>query len=294
MAEQLDTIRADARVIDLGVDDETRARRLYLDLLKQVLTRLIFPETYRPVDPHKGTLQRALFTPVRKLLDAAGLQLVRRFEYDAERRREGLDWPPDAETMIGINRLDNLELCVSDVIRRGVPGDLIETGVWRGGAAIFMRAVLEAFGDTDRMVWAADSFQGLPKPDPRHQDDVRDAYWRKPVLAASLDEVKANFAKYGLLDDRVRFLPGWFRDTLPSAPIERLAVLRLDGDLYESTMDALEALYPKLSVGGYAIIDDYRIVPGCNRAVDEYRARHGIQEEMHVVDWGCVYWQRER
>jgi len=275
-------------------DTRERAARLYLDLLKKVLTRLILPETFRPVDPHKGTAKRAMFAPFRKLLDSAGLELVRRFEFDSERRVEGLDWPPDAETMLGINRLDHLEECVTDVLRRDLPGDLIETGVWRGGATIFMRAVLEAYGDRERTVWVADSFRGLPKPDRRQQDDVKDAYWRKPLLAASLKDVRANFARYGLLDDRVRFLPGWFRDTLPSAPIERLAVLRLDGDLYESTMDALEALYPKLSVGGYAIIDDYSIVPGCKRAVDEYRARNGIDEEIVTVDWGCVYWQRER
>ena len=268
--------------------------RLYLDLLKRVLTRSIFPEEFRPVDPHKGTVRRLLFLPLMKLFSAMGLRLVRRFEYDAERRREGLDWPPDADTMLGLNRLDHLEGCIEDVVRRGIPGDLIETGVWRGGATILMRAALEAFGDGERAVWVADSFRGLPKPDPKQKDDVKDAYWRKPVLAASLQDVKANFAKYGLLDDRVRFLPGWFRDTLPKAPIDKLAVLRLDGDLYESTMDALEALYPKLSVGGHCIVDDYSIVPGCKRAVDEYRAREGITEEILVVDWGCVYWKRER
>jgi O-methyltransferase len=275
---------------------ETRERsaRLYLGLLKKVLTRLLFPETFRPVDPHRGTSQRAMFLPVKKMLDSAGMELVRRFQYDPERREEGLDWPPDAETMIGINRLDNLEELVTDVLRRDVSGDLIETGVWRGGATIFMRAILEAYGEQERTVWVADSFRGLPKPDPRQEDDVKDAYWRKPVLAASLEDVKANFARYGLLDDRVRFLPGWFRDTLSKAPIDKLSVLRLDGDLYESTMDALEPLYPKLSVGGYCIVDDYSIVPGCKRAVDEYRARYGIEEEIKVVDWGCVYWQRER
>jgi len=246
------------------------------------------------VDPHKGTVRRLLFLPLMKLFSAMGLRLVRRFEYDAERRREGLDWPPDADTMLGLNRLDHLEGCIEDVVRRGIPGDLIETGVWRGGATILMRAALEAFGDGERAVWVADSFRGLPKPDPKQKDDVKDAYWRKPVLAAALQDVKANFAKYGLLDDRVRFLPGWFRDTLPKAPIDKLAVLRLDGDLYESTMDALEALYPKLSVGGHCIVDDYSIVPGCKRAVDEYRAREGITEEILVVDWGCVYWKRER
>ena len=271
-----------------------KAAELYLDLLKKVLTRIILPETYRPVDPHRGTAQRALLAPFRKMLAKRGMQLVKRFRFDPESREVGLDWPPEAETMIGLKRLDNIEMAVTNVIRNGVPGDLIETGVWRGGATIFMRAILEAHGDTERTVWVADSFEGLPKPDPKHESDVKDAYWRRPVLAASLEDVQANFARYGFLDDQVQFLKGWFRDTLATAPIDRLAVLRLDGDLYESTMDALQPLYPKVSVGGYVIVDDYNIVPGCKEAVDEYRAAHDITEELVTVDWGCVYWRRER
>jgi O-methyltransferase len=85
-------------------------------------------------------------------------------------------------------------------------------------------------------------------------------------LAVSLEQVKANFDRYGLLDDQVRFLKGWFRDTLPVAPIERLAVLRLDGDMYESPMDTLVNLYPKLSEGGYVIVDDYGAIPACRQA----------------------------
>jgi len=115
-----------------------------------------------------------------------------------------------------------------------------------------------------------------------------------PQLAIPMEEVQLNFARYGLLDEQVRFLPGWFRDTLPSAPIEKLALLRLDGDLYESTMDGLVNLYPKLSVGGYVIIDDYGAIEACKQAVHDYRASHGITEEIHVIDWTGAYWQRIR
>ncbi len=203
--------------------------------------------------------------------------------------------PPDAETMIGLKRLDNIEYCVTDVLRRGVPGDLIETGVWRGGATIFMRAVLKVYGDTERAVWVADSFQGLPRPNPDHYPaDATDRRWTYPELAVSLSEVKANFARYGLLDNQLRFLVGWFRDTLPAAPIHRLAVLRLDGDLYESTMDALRHLYPKLSIGGYVIIDDYGAVPACRAAVRDFRTEYGIAEEIEPIDWSGVFWKRLR
>jgi O-methyltransferase len=178
------------------------------------------------------------------------------------------------------------------VIRRGVPGDLIETGVWRGGATIFMRAVLAAYGDTGRSVWVADSFRGLPKPSGKYEADRHDAFWRFSELAVSADEVRANFARYRLLDDRVRFLEGFFSDTLAEAPIEQLAVARLDGDMYESTIVALEALYPKLSPGGYLIVDDYGAVGACSQAVDDYRRDHQITEPLVEIDWSGVYWQR--
>jgi O-methyltransferase len=210
-------------------------------------------------------------------------------------REFGLDWPEHAETMVGLRRLDNVQACVEDVLRRGVPGDLLEAGVWRGGTTILMRAVLAANDDDERRVWVADSFEGLPKPDAvAFPADAGVDYAVHPELSVGAQQVQANFSRYGLLDDRVRFLPGWFKDTLPSAPIDQLAVMRLDGDLYESTMDALEALYPKLSVGGYCIIDDYGALEACRRAVDDYRAANGITEEVRPVDWTGAYWQRER
>ena len=142
------------------------------------------------------------------------------------------------------------------MIQNQIPGDFIETGVWRGGACILMRAVLNAYGVKDRRVWVADSFQGVPPPDlKKYPADVDSMYHTFEDLSVSFETVQRNFKKYGLLDHQVVFLKGWFKDTLPTAPMERLAVLRLDGDLYESTMIALQSLYPKLSAGGYVIID---------------------------------------
>lgn len=212
--------------------------------------------------------------------------------FEVERRVQGRDWPTSAETMIGLARLDNLESCIRQVIVDHVPGDLIETGVWRGGACIFMRAVLRAVADAERLVWVADSFEGLPRPDSEQfPADAGDELWTFPQLAVGLDEVKRNFEKYGLLDDRVRFLPGWFRDTLPTAPIQRLALLRLDGDLYESTIIALTALYPRLSPGGFVIIDDYALATS-RAAVDDYRRELGINAPIHIVDWSGVFWRK--
>jgi O-methyltransferase len=196
--------------------------------------------------------------------------------------------------MVGLRRLENLEALIVDIATCGLAGDLVETGVWRGGASIFMRAVLKVVGDTSRRVWVCDSFAGLPRPDAEeYPADAGDYHWSFPELAVPLEQVKANFARYGLLDDQVRFLPGWFRDTLPDAPIERLSLLRLDGDLYESTHVALEALYPKLSSGGYLVVDDYGAIAACRRAVDDYRARNAIDDPIHEIDWTGVYWRRK-
>jgi O-methyltransferase len=214
-------------------------------------------------------------------------------DVDAQTRREGRDWPSRAYTMIGLKRLNNLQYCIQDVIAHNIPGDLIETGVWRGGATIFMRAVLKANAVTDRCVWVADSFEGLPMPDEqRYPADAGDTLHLAPELAVCLEQVKANFGRFELLDEQVRFLKGWFRDTLSTAPIEQLAVLRLDGDMYESTIEALVPLYPKLSRGGYVIVDDYGAVAGCRKAVDDYRASEGITEEIRWVDWTGIYWRR--
>jgi hypothetical protein len=248
-----------------------RDGRLYLDLLKKVLTNVIYCDV-----------------PFRDWND--------RKDYDPVVRAEGMDWPKVAHTMVGLRRLDNVQICMDQVLADQIPGDFIETGVWRGGVCIFMRAVLEAYGCTDRVVWVADSFQGFPEvTDGSHPLDreslaavLREA---DDVLAVSMQIVQENFKLYGLLDDQVKFLPGWFKYSLPGAPIDRLAVLRLDGDLYESTMDALENLYPKLSAGGFVIVDDYAI-PACRDAVRDFREKHSLKDPIQTIDWTGAYWRR--
>lgn len=213
--------------------------------------------------------------------------------FDAQLREYGWDWPSQAHSMIGSKRMGNLRALSERVIFGGVPGDFIETGVWRGGACIFMRAILQAYGVRNRKVWLADSFAGLPAPDPpAYPADAGDTFHTYADLAVSLGDVKRNFDKYGLLDDQVVFLQGWFKDTLPSAPIERLAILRLDGDMYESTMDALRHLYDKLSPRGFVIVDDYRVVAGCRAAVDDFRLARGIEDAIIEIDGVGVYWQK--
>jgi hypothetical protein len=213
--------------------------------------------------------------------------------FDTHLREHGLDWPAQAQTMIGTKRIANLRALTESVIADNVPGDFIETGVWRGGACILMRAVLYAHGITDRCVWVADSFEGLPLANElQYPADIDSDFHTYEQLAVSLEQVKENFRAYGLLDEQTKFLKGWFKDTLPTAPIQQLALIRLDGDMYESTMDGLTNLYPKLSHLGYVIIDDYGIVPACKAAVHDYCNTIGIQPEIIDIDGVGVYWRK--
>ncbi|WP_246600149.1 TylF/MycF family methyltransferase [Skermania piniformis] len=249
------------------VKNQSELRERYIELLKRTLTMILW-------DAADGRLH-----------DPSGAQRP-------ELRIEGRDWPALSHTMIGLKRMDNLQYCVEDVLANGVPGDFIETGVWRGGACVFMRGILEAYGVTDRTVWVADSFEGLPAPDPaKYPADDGDILHTYDALAVTMETVKETFRRYNLLDTQVKMLPGWFKDTLPSAPIEKLAIVRLDGDMYESTMNGLQHLYPKLSVGGYLIVDDYAL-PACRQAVHDYRDRYGIVDPIEVIDFYGAFWKK--
>ena len=248
-------------------DDADHLRDRYLSLIEKCLTGTIYED---------------------KPLEALGTTA-----YDPALREVGRDWPSVAHTMIGVKRLANLRQLAEDVIQNEIPGDLIETGVWRGGACILMRAVLSAYDVTDRRVWVADSFEGLPVPDSeRYPSDTGSDYHTFEELSVPIETVRENIAKYGLLDDQVVFLKGWFKDTLPTAPIEHLALLRLDGDLYESTAVALDSLYDKVSAGGYVIVDDYHVVKGCRDAIGDFIAARSISPELQEIDGVGVFWRK--
>jgi hypothetical protein len=273
-----------------------KSEQLYLDLMKKTLSFTLWPEPPVPITTFnykRSPVQRFVVAKVAKILDKRKLQIFVRRDISENQRTDGCIWPGNADTMIGLKRLDNLQYCIETVLNNGVEGDLIETGVWRGGACIFMRAVLAAYGIENRKVFVADSFEGLPKPDvEKYPADQGDTLHIHSYLAVSKEEVEHNFRRYGLLDDQVVFLKGWFKDTLPIAPIEKLAILRLDGDMYGSTMDSLENLYGKLSKGGFCIIDDYALA-GCESAVNDFRSKYAITAEMKEIDWSGRYWRKD-
>ena len=246
---------------------DASTRELYLDLLVKVLTNVIY------CDPSSNPTS------------------VLPFKY--ELRSEGYDWPTVAHTMAGLRRLNNIRELTQRVIDGRIAGDFVETGVWRGGCCILMRAILKADEIEDRKVYAVDSFAGLPPPNPDKfpHDEGSELHLYKQ-LAVSLEQVKANFARYGLLDNQVVFVKGLFQDTLPLFDAQPLSLIRLDGDRYESTYVALDTLYPKLSPGGFVIVDDYGAVPACQKAVLDYRNLQGIEAPIQEIDWTGVWWQK--
>ena len=203
---------------------------------------------------------------------------------DYQRYEASWKWPKNGESMTSLQSLEFLHRAVRDVLERNVKGDVIETGVWKGGSIIAMKAAFDAYGSKDRKFWVCDSFEGCPPPEVYSVsvgeggiNDKEDNHWQIKHLQISEEDVRENFRKYGLLDDRVMFVRGWFHETIPNIAnqIEKISILRLDGDLYISTMPVLENLYDKVEKGGYVILDDVGL-KNHDRAVHEFRTKHNI------------------
>lgn len=213
--------------------------------------------------------------------------------FDKELRINGKDIPSNALTMVGLKRLDNLEECILSIIKDGINGDFIEAGVWRGGCIIFMALLLKRLNVENRIVYGADSFMGMPEPSKSCFQDEGDLQHTIKKLVATRVEVEKNIAEFGV-ENLIMLLEGWFKNTLPKINAEQqFSLIRLDGDMYESTMIALENLYPKLNVGGYYVVDDYGAIFACKTAVDNFRKIHCIKEEIMWVDWTGIYWRRQ-
>ena len=276
------------------------AVQLYLELLKKTILFEIWLEyeAYLPASLHISkelefepvTVPLPLF--IKQYAENHNLKIVKPNVSKSE-RHDGMDWPRAAHSMIGRERMNQLQEAMETVVRENIEGDFIETGVWRGGSCIFMNGFLQANNITDRNVWVADSFEGLPAPNlEQYPKDYGDYLHTFDYLRVSLEQVQENFKKYDLLNNQVKFLKGWFKDTLPTAPIEKIAIARLDGDMYESTMDGLVNLYDKVSKGGYIIIDDYGL-PSCAEAVTDFRNQRILKAPITKIDVFGVYWRKE-
>jgi len=255
--------------------DAEQLRSAYLDLLRLALCDMVASETETVVKNERGYVSHPL--P----------------EEEIGQREVGRDWPLRGLTMVGYKRLGDLQECLENIVADGIEGDVIEAGVWRGGASIFARATLDSLGEHDRKVWLADSFAGLPQPDPgAFPEDHESTFHDENYLAVPESAVLAGFERLGL-DHDLEFVKGFFSDTMPQLTGRTWALIRLDGDMYESTWVTLESLYPGLARGGYLIVDDYGAVEQCKQAVDDFREAHGITAPLEEIDWTCVRWRRD-
>jgi O-methyltransferase len=199
-------------------------------------------------------------------------------------------------TMTTPERMYALYQAVSHVDAAGIDGDVVECGVWRGGSSMLAASTLLALGDEARSLWLYDTFEGMPEPGPadvHYTGEQMAAVWDRyrddresGVLAYSaLDEVQANMASTGFPAERTHYVKGRVEDTIPARIPERIAVLRLDTDWYESTLHELVHLYPRLQPGGVLIIDDYGHWQGARQAVDEYFDGRGIPMLLNRIDY---------
>jgi len=293
-----DLYRRDLIAVWRQRDEASRWRGRYLDLLAKALANLIYPEhelriRWLQEGPGEGdALARdRMLRDIRYQLPEEYQELIHHKENGTVLRHQMTRY---SHTAIGMKRLVNLRHCADRVFREGIPGDFLEAGVCQGGASIFLRALQVACGESARTTWVADSFQGMPAPEAPPDLEAR-LDWREPQqpwLAHGRRAVEDHFRTYGLLDAQVRFLEGWFSETLAAAPVERLSILRIDADLYQSTWEVLEALYDKVEPGGFVIIDDYGALGACRLAVDSFRAARGLAEPIQWIDWSGIFWRK--
>jgi O-methyltransferase len=208
--------------------------------------------------------------------------------YDTKTSRWKIDAFSRPMTLLALDQLDLIEEVIVTLEKNNIPGDYIEAGVWKGGVIIFMRALINAYNIKNRKVIAADSFQGIP-PSTHYSKDSVDKWSDRWV--ASFEEVKQSIQRYGLLDDKIEFVVGYFSQSLKALSDRTFALLRLDSDSYESISTSLQHLYPRLSLGGIVIVDDWHL-HGCKRAVIEYRALNKIGGSMSIRS-GNAYWVKE-
>ena len=241
---------------------------------------------------------------IKGLLRRAGYQLTRITNSEIDPAVAGLDDLTDREreiirmsspfTMTGPARLAAVVEAVKYLVRHRVPGDLAECGVWRGGSMMVAAATLLELGDTSRHLFLFDTFEGMSEPTKRDCDLQgnsasellkRDLPGTGIWACASLDEVKKNLQSTGYPYDKIVFVKGRVEETIPKNAPERLALLRLDTDWYESTSHELSHLYPRLSRHGVLIVDDYGHWQGARQAVDEFLTTLPEPAFLHRTDY---------
>jgi hypothetical protein len=238
----------------------------------------------------RPVLKERAETAVRVTLERVGLQRIVPEPPDLPREFIELHRRCSEFTMTSVERMYALWSAARYVAARGVPGDYVECGVWRGGSSMLAALTFEAQGDRERRFHLYDTFAGMAEPSPEDGPAARREWARHETADGNdwcrspLEEVRRNMLSAGLAPDRLELVEGRVEDTIPGAIPERIALLRLDTDWYASTRHELEHLFPRLEPGGVLIVDDYGHWEGARRAVDEYLDEAGVTLLLVRVD----------
>ena len=205
-------------------------------------------------------------------------------KYIEKDRLYGNDWPPFGYTMIGKTRLENFRAAIHEVDRNNIPGAIVEMGVWRGGAMILAAAVTQETTNSNRQLYLYDAFETIPG-----YKETSD------FLQNSQAQVESYFELFGLKGPNVHFVKGLFQDTLPQwvPQTTPIAVLRIDGNFYDSYQDAMYAMYQDVPIGGIVIFDDIMSYPAVMQFWNDFKVDQNIQEELNRIDKHSA-WFRKR
>jgi hypothetical protein len=245
------------------------------------------------------TIARSL---VQKTLGLVGYRLSRLSNVD--KNGFPIDFTPEQirairevrpYTRTGMERLHALIQATEYIVAAGIPGTIVECGVWKGGSMMAVATTLRRLGQSERDLYLFDTFEGMSEPTEldrslRGEEAAKLLAEVTPTADnawafAPLDEVRKNMASTGYPAAHIHYKKGRVEDTLPGEAPDQIALLRLDTDWYESTRHEMEHLFPRLAPGGVLIIDDYGHWEGAKRAVDEYCARHNLRLLLHRIDY---------
>jgi hypothetical protein len=274
----------------------SKLREYYLNIIENLILSKLDKFNYSPLN-YNNNIFKNLIKFFLKLIISKKNQIVIKSKLNDYEIENGLVRSTNSFSMVGTKRLRNIKFLLEELFKNNIDGDLIEAGIWKGGVLIYMRACLLAYG-VDKKVYGADSFEGLPPIDDINYPS--DKIYRKILkkgndkgLIVTENEVIDNLDKFGFNDKNTILLKGWFDQTLKDERIKKICLLRIDGDMYKSTYEALNLLYKKVVKGGYIIVDDYGLKSGsCKQAVDDFRLKQNITSDLINIDWSGVFWKK--
>ncbi len=174
--------------------------------------------------------------------------------------------------------------------RLGIDGDIVECGVYRGGSAAVMGCAMVALTDErPRKLWLFDSFAGMP---PAGERDGEFSHTLEGAYVGSQQETRRLLGQAGVPEDRFEIVTGFYADTFATIKTPRTALLHVDCDFYEPVKLTLEKFYPRLSPGGFVVLNDYGIYKGARTATDEFFDAHGLDIEPVAVDPTASFFQK--